>query len=82
MNADELRAIRERALKATQGPILEREDQDYYQGGTYIGVGEYDICRMEEGDNKENDINLFKNARKDILDLIAYIAELQKKEPQ
>jgi tryptophan synthase beta subunit len=30
--------LREAAERATKGPWLEREDHDYYQGGTYIGT--------------------------------------------
>lgn len=34
-------ALRARIAAATKGPLLEREDHDYYQGGTYIGVDPY-----------------------------------------
>lgn len=34
--------------EATEGPWLEREDYDYYQGGTYLGIGPYSY-----GDNRE-----------------------------
>ena len=75
---DALAPIRDRLEKATPGPLLEREDFDYYQGGTYLGInpikylkgsGQYfgkDVCRIESSGDKE----LFKYAQSDIARLI------------
>lgn len=41
MDKSKLQEIKTRALNATPGPILEREDDDYYQGGTYLGTQPY-----------------------------------------
>lgn len=62
------------ALNATQGEWLTREDLDYYQAGTYIGVGPYayekgnkvpgneyfdtDIVRVENDDNQNHLLNM------------------------
>jgi hypothetical protein len=41
VNEADLLAIEQRANAATPGPWETREDGDYYQGGTYIGVEPY-----------------------------------------
>lgn len=64
---DFLKKTKELCDGATDGPWIEREDFDYYQGGTYLGVNPYsykggvkvegndcfetDVCRIESGDN-------------------------------
>ncbi len=72
---------RERAEKATPGPLLEREDFDYYDGGIYIGIGPYgyrgqtegyfntDVARIENS----NDKDLFMHAQVDITRLLAIV---------
>ena len=35
--------------KATKGPLEQREDDDYYQGGLYIGRGPYHYQRQANG---------------------------------
>lgn len=39
--------------KATRGPLYEREDHDYYQGGTYLGVEGYRYGRRADGTHGE-----------------------------
>lgn len=63
-----LKDIEARALVATEGPILEREDLDYYQAGTYLGVGPQEwenggyVPVEHPGDGEE----FFGNFEKDI----------------
>lgn len=38
---DYLTQVRERLDKATPGPLFERTDLDYYQGGCYLGIEPY-----------------------------------------
>jgi hypothetical protein len=37
----DIEAIEGRVQKATPGPLLQRDDEDYYQGGRYIGRDPY-----------------------------------------
>jgi hypothetical protein len=60
LDIDEIRA---RAEKATAGPLLEREDLDYYQGGIYLGTTPYyyDQGKRIEGLTPDGDIEYFHN---------------------
>lgn len=81
MTPDRLSEIEARLEAATPGPLLEREDFDYYQGGTYIGVEPYgyngktegyfrkDVARIENDGDKE----LLKNASDDIALLLRLV---------
>lgn len=73
-----LRRLEELEKAATPGPWIEREDLDYYQGGTYLGIGGYDykdgskvpgsayfetnVCRIESSDSDKEFIAESRNA--------------------